>query len=244
MVTFKILIAEITVEISAFYESTKNFCREYSTETFPDFKVEITENDIEFERERSLITDMQEGRKANNYSSEHLEILAVYRKIAEKLPFFNAFIFHGSAVAVDGKAYVFTAKSGTGKSTHAGFYLKKFGNRAVIINDDKPIILVKENGVFACGTPWSGKHELNTNVVIPLKAICILNRGEDNKIIKIKSQMALEKLISQSYRPHSTESMQRFLELLSKLVNNTEFYNLNCNCNPEAALVSFGGMQG
>lgn len=244
MVNFKISIAEITVEISALYEATKNFCREYLTDSSPQFEVEITEDDIKFELERSLITDMQGERQAKNYSKEYLEILAVYRKIAEKLPFFNAFVFHASAVSVDGEAYVFTAKSGIGKSTHAGFYLDKFGSRAMMINDDKPIILVKENGVFACGTPWSGKHDLNSNVVIPLKAICILNRGEENCITKIRAQAVLEKLVSQSYRPGSAQSMQRFLELLSSLIKNTEFYNLYCNCNPESALVSFNGMQG
>lgn len=243
MVKFKISIAEITVEINALYASTENFCRKYLTDASPDFAVEITESDIEFERERSLVTDMQEGRKLNNYSDELLETMAVYRKIAEKLPFFSAFIFHGSAVAVDGNTYVFTAKSGTGKSTHTNLYTENFGSRAVIVNDDKPIILVKENGAFVCGTPWSGKHELNTNIILPLKAICILNRGEKNEIAKIEPQAALEKLISQSYRPRSPEAMQRFLELLSRLTVSTAFYNLHCNRSPEAALISFQGMQ-
>ncbi len=243
MIRFKISIAEITVEVNAFYQATKIFCQKYLTDSSPNFAVEITVNDIKNERERSYLTDLQQGRKPNNYSDEHLETMAVYRKIAEKLPFFNAFVFHASAVAVDDKAYVFTAKSGTGKSTHAGFYSDNFGSRAKIINDDKPIILLKGKSAYVCGTPWSGKHDLNTNIILPLKAICILNRGEENIITKIKPQSAIDKLISQSYRPVSPEAMQRFLDLLSSLTENTEFYNLFCNLNPEAALVSFNGMQ-
>ncbi len=244
MVNFKISIAEITVEITAIYESTRDFCRKYLTDSSPDFTVEITDADIEFERERSYSADIKEGRRPKEFSSEYLETLAVYRKIAEKLPFYNAFLFHGSAVAVDGVGYIFTAESGTGKSTHVGFYREKFGNRAVVVNDDKPIILLKDNGAFVCGTAWSGKGELDTNIIVPLKAICVLNRGEENTIEKVEPTAVLGKIIAQSYRPMSPDALQKLLELLSKMSEHTQYYNLHCNKQPEAALVSFNGMQG
>lgn len=243
MVNFKISIAEITVEINAIYESTKKFCSKYLTDSQPDFIVKITNDDIEFERSRSCCANIKKLNDIPEFSNEYLETLAVYRKIAEKLPFYNAFLFHGSAIAVDEEAYIFTAKSGTGKSTHVAFYLKKFGDRAVIVNDDKPIILIKKNGVFVCGTPWSGKHVLNTNIIKPLKAICILNRGTENIIEKVDFPLVIEKIVAQSYRPHLPESMEKFLGLLSKMAENTKFYNLYCNKKAESASVSFNGMQ-
>ncbi len=243
MVNFKISIAEITVEINAIYETTRRFCCKYLTDTPPDFIVKITNDDIEFERSRSCSANIKNLNDIPEFSNEYLETLAVYRKIAEKLPCYNAFLFHGSAIAVDEEAYIFTAKSGTGKSTHVGFYLERFGNRTVIVNDDKPIILIKENGIFVCGTPWSGKHELNTNIIMPLKAICILNRGTENIIEKVDFSLVIEKIIAQSYRPHSPESMENFLGLLSKMAGRTKFYNLYCNEKPESASVSFKGMQ-
>ena len=64
----------------------------------------------------------------------------------EKLiKYYNGMMIHSSAVVVDGKAYLFSAPSGTGKSTHTAFWLKKFGDRAYILNDDKPAVRVIGN---------------------------------------------------------------------------------------------------
>lgn len=243
MVCFKIRIAQITIEISALYNSTKEFCSSYLSTADKDFSVNISPEDIENERERSYSADVLEGRKPIRFSNEYLETLAVYRKIAEKLPFYNAFLFHGSAVAVDNKAYVFTAKSGTGKSTHVSFYQKEFGKRAVIINDDKPIIRMINGNFVVCGTPWSGKHGLNTNIAAPLKAICVLNRGESNSIQRISAEAALEDIVSQSYRPSESVSLAKFLDILSELSSKITYYKLICNKEPEAAVVSFEGMK-
>ena len=68
---------------------------------------------------------------------------------------------------------LFTAKSGTGKSTHTRYWLEAFGNRAAIINDDKPFIRLDTPAPMICGAPWSGKHGLDTNLSVPLAGICI-----------------------------------------------------------------------
>ena len=64
-----------------------------------------------------------------------------YRQLLD----FNGMLLHASAVMVDGKAYLFTAPSGTGKSTHTRLWLQQFGERAAILNDDKPALRF-ENG--------------------------------------------------------------------------------------------------
>ena len=79
---------------------------------------------------------------------------------------------------MDGQAVLFTAKSGTGKSTHTKLWRDLFGERAVMVNDDKPLLRILKDGVLVCGTPWDGKHRLSTNCALPLKAICILERGK------------------------------------------------------------------
>lgn len=241
MIDFKISIAEITIEISALFASTKEFCKDYLTNAAPDFSIAITDEDIAYERSRSKAVHSNASKE---FSSEYLETLAVYRKIAEKLPLYNAFLFHASAIEIDGEAFVFTAKSGTGKSTHTELYRKKFGSRVTVVNDDKPIILLKGDEPYVCGTPWSGKRGLNTNKIVPLKAICLLKQDKKNFIRKIDNEDAFLKLITQSYRPSTKEGMSEFLNLFSKTLAKTKIYELNCNKSEEAADVSYNAMKG
>ena len=105
---------------------------------------------------------------------DYLETLAVCRKIAERMPEHNTFLFYGSCIAVDGAGYVFTAKSGTGKSTHTRLWRELLDNRATMVNDDKPLIRIADDDAIIYGTPWDGKHPLSHNIAVPLKAICIL----------------------------------------------------------------------
>ncbi len=242
MVNFRISIAEITVEINALFETTKNFCHAFLTDSTPDFSVTVTEKDIEFERRKARETDIKEGRPFINFSDKYLETLAVYRKIAERLPEYNAFLFHGSAVSVDGKGYLFTAKSGTGKSTHVSFYREKFGERAVMVNDDKPLILVKDGIAYVCGSPWCGKHNLGNNIIVPLSSICVLTRSPDNHIKEVSASEVLEIIVAQSYRVQNPAALVKYMQLLSTLSDCVKFYVLGCNLDPNSAIVSFGGM--
>ena len=70
-----------------------------------------------------------------------------------KMPLYGAFLMHAAVVEVDGIAYVFTAPSGTGKSTHVQLWLDHFGPRARVLNGDKPLFRFEGNTLYACGTP-------------------------------------------------------------------------------------------
>ena len=145
-------------------------------------RITITQSDIDFEREKSAREDIKEGIPIRHFSDAYLETLAVYRKIADYLLSCNTLLFHGSVIAVDGEGYLFTAKSGTGKSTHTRLWREYFGERAVMVNDDKPLLHITDSGMTAYGTPWDGKHRLSTNTAVPLKGICILTRDTTNHI--------------------------------------------------------------
>ena len=243
MTEFTIALAGKRIHISALFEDTMAFCREYISSGEADFSVSVTSGDIAFEREKSAREDALEGVPTRHFSDEYLETLAVYRKIAERMPAYGTILFHGSVVAVDGEGYLFTAKSGTGKSTHTRFWREKFGPRAVMVNDDKPLLQIREDGVWACGTPWDGKHRLSTNTAVPLKGICILERAEENHIEAISAKEALPMLLQQSYRPGDPAGVARLLALLDKLAGKTRFYRLGCNLDPEAARAAYEGMQ-
>ena len=242
MKEFTIELAGRVAGVSARKESTKEFFREYLSNGKPEFSVRITDQDIAFEREKSIREDILEGREPRQYTDAYLETIAIQRKIAEKLFDFRTLLFHGSVVAVDGNAYLFTAKSGTGKSTHTRLWRGLLGERATMVNDDKPFLEITETGVTVHGSPWNGKHRLGTNISVPLKAICILERGEENEIRQIFPREALLMLMQQSNRPMDQRKMPHYLELLDALSERTKFYRLRCNTNPDAAEVSYRTM--
>ena len=242
MINFSIHIANRVVGISALHDATRQFCKDYLTEEPPELTVTVTQVDIEYERNKSIREEKMEGIPARNFPDSYLETLAVYRKIADKMLSLDTLLYHGSAIAVDGQSYLFTATSGTGKSTHTRLWREAFGERAVMVNDDKPLLSITDDGVFACGTPWNGKHFLGNNVVLPLKAICILQRGEENHIRPITPAEALPILLQQSYRPNGVCAMGKYMELVDKLANGVSFYLLECNMDPKVALVSYEAM--
>ena len=130
-------IADIVIRIESIYRRVHRLCVAYRClEDSPDFTVQITQADIDFERDKSDRDAVREGRPVRQHWDGYLETLAVYRQIAEAMPRFDTVLMHGSCVAVDGEAYLFTAKSGTGKSTHARLWREMLGDRAVMVNDD------------------------------------------------------------------------------------------------------------
>ena len=239
-----IRIAGRTVAVNAMYESTCKFLSGYQWEGHAEFSVEISPEDIALEREKAARENEIEGLPARSYTDAYLETTAVQRKIMEGLFEYDALLFHGSVVAVDGEAYLFTAKSGTGKSTHTRLWREVFGERAVMVNDDKPILRFDDGAVQACGTPWNGKHHLGENICCPLKAICVLERGEENRIRKITPREALLMLVQQSNRPQNPKLMPKYMELIDTMSQRVDFYRLECNIESEAALVAYRVMSG
>lgn len=236
-------IADRIIEISSLHPLIHEQCGEYCTAGVPDFSLEITPPDLSFEREKSAQADKAEERAIQFYSDDYLETLAVYRKIAERMPEYDTVLFHGSAIAVDGQAYLFTAKSGTGKSTHARLWRELLGDKAIMVNDDKPLIRISDSGAVIYGTPWDGKHHLSNNIAVPLKAICVLERAEENVIRPVTREDALPILIQQTYRPADPASLTKTLKLIDRLTRQVKLYRLGCNMDISAAKLSYDTMK-
>ena len=149
---------------------------------------------------------------------------------------------HSSAVLLDGKAYLFSADSGTGKSTHTEKWLRLFG--ATYLNDDKPAVRL-ENGVWlAYGTPWSGKYDLSSPECAPIGGIAFLKRGDTNAIVPMDPKDAVTHLMPQSIWRLSREMMIKQLELVDHLLRNVPVWELTCQNNDEAAYLSRQVMTG
>lgn len=237
-------IADVVFEIRSIHEAVHLYCKQYRWEGEAAFAITTTEEDIEFEKNKNEHEALLEGLPVVKYHKAYLEILAVYRKLVVEMLRRDTVLFHGSTIAVDGQAVLFTAKSGTGKSTHTQLWRQLFGERVVTVNDDKPLLQVRDDCVMACGTPWDGKHRISTNCVVPLKAICILERGEKNEISPITPQEALPMVMQQTQRPGRQDLTAQYLKVLGKLVQNVRFYRLRCNMDPEAAQVAYDAMLG
>ena len=205
-------------------------------------RIRITQSDIDFEREKSAREDIKEGIPIRQFSDAYLETLAVYRKIADHLLSCDTLLFHGSVIAVDGIGYLFTAKSGTGKSTHTRLWREYFGERAVMINDDKPLLHITDSGVTAYGTPWDGKHRLSTNIAVPLKGICILTRDTINHIEPAEPLAVYPLIVQQTNRSLSADGMKQTLSLIDRMLNVVPVYRLGVNMDIEAARVAYEGM--
>ena len=243
MITNTYRIAERLIAVHSIYPDVHTYCAAYRVEGEPDFSVTVSQADIEYERRMTARTDAQSGLPVRTLPEPYLEKLTVYRAIAQQMIRWDTVLFHGSAIAVDGQCYLFTAKSGTGKSTHSALWREMLGDRAVMVNDDKPLLRIAESGVTVFGTPYSGVYGLNTNIAVPLKAMCILTRAENNHIERISGREAYPMLLQQVYRPSDPENMKRTVALVDLLMKQTAFYRLGCNMEREAAEIAYAAMR-
>lgn len=233
MDAFCMEIAGLAVRVEPLYMSTREYCRAYLCDKKPDVSVSVGEADLLREQELLDIEAAEEGLKKRKFSGPFLERAVIQRRVAQALLERNVLMMHGSTVAVDGQAYLFTAACGTGKSTHTRLWREAFGDRAVMVNDDKPFLKIGSDCVLAYGSPWTGKHGLGENVCFPLKGICILKRGPENAIRRVDVQDCIEMLKHQAFLGDA------LVEHLTRVV---PLWEMECNKDIDAAFVSHGAM--
>lgn len=232
----KYKIADVVFELKPIYKYVGKICKnyEYQGEEPSAYILEVTQEMIENEK-----------ANAQTFSDPYLEGLAVFRKLCEYvLKEKYGLIFHSSAIAVNGKAYLFTAPSGTGKSTHARLWRELLGNKAVMVNDDKPIIRYVDGAFYVYGTPWNGKHALDTNTRVKIEAICQIRQSKENSITQVSAKDMIPVMFNQTLRPSDAFSMENLLDLLDKLLQSVKLFRLDCNMDISSAKLSYGVMSG
>lgn len=206
-----------------------------------DNQNENQEIDIKIEITKKRITDYVNAHP--ELDAGDWEYMLSGSDFYKSLIAFNGILLHSSCVVVDGYAYAFSADPGTGKSTHTGLWLKHFGEKAHILNDDKPAIRIIDGKVYACGTPWSGKYDYSTPEVIPLAGICFLQRSETNWIKKAETNKAVYNIFSQTARQVSAEQMEKLFDVLEEIFSKVKIWDLGCNISEEAVLTSYNAMR-
>ena len=240
MASKRICLAGIPIEVHTLFDSL-TAVEGYETDAPPAFTVRMTMRDIVNERKKCIAEYAREHIPCPEYSPAELENTAVYRRIAEKLPEYDGVVCHGAAVAVGEKAYLFTAKSGTGKTTHIKLWLDNIAG-SYVVNGDKPILRFMDGRPFVCGTPWMGKEGCGCPKAVPLAAVCLLNRGTENRVEKTAFGKVYLRLLAQTYRPENGAMMVKTMETLKKIGQDVPIYELFCNMEDEAARVAFEGM--
>ena len=212
----------------------------------------FTENALSPWRDDNIAVDMTvtvtkddlkaEAARCPTATAGMLEMTAILRALAGQLPHHNGLFLHAASVLYDGKAYAFTAPSGTGKSTHISLWMKLFGDKVSVINGDKPIVRILEDRAVVYSCPWAGKEGWKNNISASLGGICLLRRGKENKIIKISPSEYFDELMRQVYIPKNSEAMLKTLELIDALAKIVPFYLLECDISDDAARTSFEAM--
>ena len=239
---FRVSIAEKNIEIECHNRTVFKKCRDYLNDfDTPDIRVSTTIEELE-ESVSHLppIDESYEGVATTRFYGE-AESLIVCKKISEKMLLFNTFLMHGAVVALNNYAYMFTAPSGTGKSTRIKLW-KELYPESIVVNGDKPFIHIDNKQVIAYGSPWSGKEGWDTNIGVPLQAIFILERveeGEASSIRKIDTGKAFPTLFRQSYHPENPELMRKTLFLLKELEEKVCIYKFRSELAPEAIELAY-----
>ena len=228
MITIK--IAGIPIGLECRYEYTKEYVKDYLTDEEPIFTVSASDEDIEREHVIS-------GVRVPDYYAENV---VLYRRIAERLPEFDALVFHGAVLECDGIAYAVTAHSGVGKTTHTRLWLSEFSDEVKILNGDKPILRIIDGVITACSTPWMGKEGYGYNATRPLGGIAFLARGTVNVARRITPDKAVMRFMNQVYLSKADVlQLTRSMRVADALLSGVPLYELECNMQPEAAHVAY-----
>ena len=198
-------------------------CAAFETAAPPDITVAATPAQIADER------------AIHGCSAPIAEFVCLYRAIAERLPDYDRFVLHGATIETGGGAYIFTAKSGTGKSTHIRLWLERYGERVRVVNGDKPIIWKQDGLWYACGTPWCGKEGLTSTRCVPVAGLCLLERAQENSIRPASAEELISAIFHQVYRPKDTGRLLQFLSLLDGFLRSTPVWKMGCNMDISAA---------
>lgn len=231
-------IADMNIAVEARYDYTKKQLADYAVDDNDyELDVKITDEMIAYEQEL--------GEKIHGVPqrADICESVAILRVICDHIIHRGGFFLHCSCLKYRGKAIIFTAPSGTGKSTHAALWKKHFGNEVEMINDDKPLVREQEDGFTVYGTPWRGKHGRGGNLSAPIGAVFFLEQAPENSAEPVDSFTALSLLMQQTVIPRGREDTSTLLNMLGRLIESVPMYRLRCNISDEAVITALSALE-
>jgi len=132
-------------------------------------------------------------------------------------------VLHGASFLWNGFAYIFTAPSGTGKTTQINLWKELFSEEMEIMNGDKPILEIREKCIYVHPSPWKGKEEM----------------GKNNTIEQLQKGEAAGYLFGRLYSTFTTEEdVTAAGHLLEKILNQVPVYLLKNKGDQESAIIT------
>lgn len=137
--------------------------------------------------------------------------------------YFGYLGIHASSLLYHGLAFLFAAPSQTGKSTLARRFIQAY-KEATMINDDKPLLFMKDNHLYVQGSPFAGGSVLHENVSAPLGVLIFLKQGPTNHLVPLQKEDALPWVMRNIARPNEESLWDKVLPLVQHLINSVPLF--------------------
>jgi len=146
----------------------------------------------------------------------------------------DMFAMHSASIVYNGKLWLFSGRSGMGKSTHASLWNKLYGTP--IANGDLNLITISNGTALVHGIPWCGTSNTCDTGTHPLGGIVLLSRGS-NDVVETLSEsdkilLVMQRFISPSW---TDEQLARNIDFSSELIKRVPVCRLKCTNKPSAA---------
>lgn len=233
------LIAEMNIAVQARCEETYRYMEDFLTDS-EDYELYIEPTDEMIRYEAELGEEIH-GASGSMYICEAVAILRV---ICDYIIDKRGFFLHCSCLKYKGEAIIFTALSGTGKSTHAALWRRHFGDEVEMINDDKPLVREKDGEFIIYGTPWNGKHGIGANISAPIRAVVFLSQAPENTAASIEPIEAMTLILQQTVLPSDKAQLSKLLDMLGRMVETVPMYRLGCTISDEAVTTIYQKIYG
>ena len=232
----RILVADLVTELEPRYDDSRELAEPFRYEG-------SRETDIKLHVSDKLLNNLMEKAAAGTTVGE-MENFALGNDFNRKAIAFNTMLIHSSALVYDGGAYLFSADSGVGKSTHTRLWLQAFGDTVHILNDDKPVVKLCDDKAVCYGTPFDGGSGIALNESYPLQAVIFIDRGETNSVRVPDNKEVIQRLYFQTAHMVNAATAVQMLDNIEKLLSLTRFYVLTCNMELSAAYTAFDAVIG
>lgn len=196
---------------------------------YPD-PVEVSQLDYDYQKKKWNVDE-------NPYTES---LLSVYRACDELLKH-DRCVFHGAAFLWKGKAYLFTAQSGTGKSTQLFNWMDLYGEEIQIMNGDKPVLYYDGEKVMVYPSPWKGKEGLgDDSLIAPMGGIIILEQGKENRIKRLAPQQSVKHLIQRIlFTVETKEAVYCASKMIEAIVSSVPVWKLINTGNKESSELTY-----
>lgn len=230
----KYLIADFIVEIEPKFDNLKKLCEPFLHigDRSADFSAIPSDSYL-----NSLLSRMVKGSTIDK--AEEFATASIFN---HEIIHRGTMLVHSSALVFCGKAYLFSAESAVGKSTHTKMWLKKFGEKVHILNDDKPVVKLKNGVPLCCGTPFDGGSGIANNETVPVGAIIFIERSDTNFVTIPDTKEIVQRLYKSTVKYVNKSDGMSLLSNFDNLIQHTKFYVLHCNTDESAVDVAYNNI--